>query len=729
MATKTSFATWLLYSVFRSGVLGGAGETANTRALIFNVKGEDLLFLDHPNTRLDADTRSRVRPARAGRRPVPRRVRLRAAAGRRPYRRTRRGQPAHRGRHASTGRVAEFCADRLLPYVFADADDDRQQYTMVVHAVAAYLHRHAEPADGGVVIDGVRVNSYPDLVDLIEERLSDDDTRGEWAGSAVGLGTVNAFLRRLISSIRDLSRLIRGDLPTDRRHGVNTAESAQVTVVDLHNLPDRAQRFVVGVILKTEFERKEKAGTAKPLLFVVLDELNKYAPREGSSPIKEVLLDIAERGRSLGVVLIGAQQTASEVERRILVNSAIKVVGRLDAAEASRPEYGFLPPAQQQAGPDRQAGHHVHQPARHPGAAGGRVPVPGLGHPPVRGRRRRRAPRCARWCSPPTRSRWSAPPGRAWRRPGHRSSPTTRSRSEGARMKILHTSDWHVGKVLKGQSRLDEQLAVLKEIVDIAEAERPDLVIVAGDLYDTAAPTAETEKIVVRALSALRRHAAAVVVDRRQPRPRRRAWTRCARGPTRPASRCAARSARPRSTCITGVTAGGEAWRLAALPFVSQRYAVRASEMFELSAAEASATYADHVARLVAALTDGLRRRHRDGQPGHRPPDRGRRQARRRRARRAHHRGLRGAVDASSRRPPTTSRWATCTAASRCPGRARCTTAARPLAVDFGEEENAPSVSIVELSARQGGQGPRGAGHLGRAAADRCGARWPSWPR
>ena len=80
----------------------------------------------------------------------------------------------------------------------------------------------------------------------------------------------------------------------------------------------------------------------------MLDELNKYAPREGDSPIKEVLLDIAERGRSLGVILIGAQQTASEVERRIVANSAIRVVGRLDAAEAARPEYGFLPPAQRQ---------------------------------------------------------------------------------------------------------------------------------------------------------------------------------------------------------------------------------------------------------------------------------------------------------------------------------------------------------------------------------------------
>src|SRR5262245_56068152 len=83
-------------------------------------------------------------------------------------------------------------------------------------------------------------------------------------------------------------------------------------------------------------------------MFVMLDELNKYAPREGDSPIKQILLDLAERGRSLGVILIGAQQTASEVERRILANCAIRVAGRLDAAEALRPEYGYLPPAQRQ---------------------------------------------------------------------------------------------------------------------------------------------------------------------------------------------------------------------------------------------------------------------------------------------------------------------------------------------------------------------------------------------
>ncbi|MFC8848320.1 MULTISPECIES: ATP-binding protein [unclassified Micromonospora] len=345
VATKTSFATFLLYSVFRSGVLGG--DAVNAKALIFNVKGEDLLFLDHPNTRLDDATRAGY-------------AKLGLSAGAFPD--VRVYAPPRAGDSSGTPDVSsrltgvdsfywtlsEFCADRLLPYVFADADDERQQYTMVVHSVAAHLARYAQPADGGVSVDGVRLGSYTDLVDHIVEQLNDDETRGDWAGSAVGLGTVNAFARRLIGSKKDLGRLIRGDLAARRPHSINTAESAQVTVVDLHNLPDRAQRFVVGVTLKSEFERKEKAGTAKPLLFVVLDELNKYAPREGSSPIKEVLLDIAERGRSLGVILVGAQQTASEVERRIVTNSAIRVVGRLDPAEASRPEYGFLPPAQRQ---------------------------------------------------------------------------------------------------------------------------------------------------------------------------------------------------------------------------------------------------------------------------------------------------------------------------------------------------------------------------------------------
>ena len=152
---------------------------------------------------------------------------------------------------------------------------------------------------------------------------------------------MNAFIRRLRSAQRPLGHLIRADVALREHHQIRTSD-AKVTVVDLHNLHDRAKRFVVGVTIRRAFDDKEASGASRPLLFLVLDELNKYAPSQGDSPIKEILLDVAERGRSLGIILIGAEQTASEVERRIISNSSIRVAGRLDAAEAQRPDYGFL---------------------------------------------------------------------------------------------------------------------------------------------------------------------------------------------------------------------------------------------------------------------------------------------------------------------------------------------------------------------------------------------------
>lgn len=343
VATKTSFALFLLHSVFTSGVLGA--RSVNAKALIFSVKGEDLLFLDQANGKLtDAQA---AKYAKLGLVAAPF-----ASAGffSPPMPDDQTGRPNVKGRTSGVNAfwwsLGEFCEGELLRYVFADTEDERNQYTMVVHQVAARLKSDATVAgnDGAVSIDGTLIRTWPDLIECICDKVTDDATRPRWAGSVTGIGTVNAFIRRLRSSQRHLSPIIRGDLPDSQGRKISTANQ-QVTVVDLHALHDRAQRFVVGVVLAAETERKEAAG-AGGLLFTMLDELNKYAPRDGSSPIKEVLLDIAERGRSLGIILIGAQQTASEVERRIVSNSSIKIVGRLDSAEAGRPEYGFLPVSQ-----------------------------------------------------------------------------------------------------------------------------------------------------------------------------------------------------------------------------------------------------------------------------------------------------------------------------------------------------------------------------------------------
>jgi hypothetical protein len=348
VATKTSYATFLLYAMFHTDVLGPARQ--HSKALIFNVKGEDLLFLDRPNVALTPDRRAKYYELELQPEPFQS---VRVFAPPRPG--DVNGAPDVAARTSGVRSfwwtLEEFCRDELLPFVFADAEDERNQYTMVIHNVTRRLKQGIAVGDDGAwQIDGTTVRTFGELVELIEARVTDDsdpDTQRAWAGPAITRGTVHAFVRRLVSARRALDRLVRADIPRGAGHSIDT-DGQQVAVVDLHNLPDRAQRFVVGVTLRRAFERKEQAGAREPLQFVVLDELNKYAPREGTSPIKEILLDIAERGRSLGIVLVGAQQTASEVERRVIANSAIRVVGRLDPGEASRPEYGFLPPAHRQ---------------------------------------------------------------------------------------------------------------------------------------------------------------------------------------------------------------------------------------------------------------------------------------------------------------------------------------------------------------------------------------------
>ncbi len=340
VATKTSYATFLLFSLFNSGVLGA--EAINTKALIFNVKGEDLLFLDHTNVRLDDRERERYR--RMGLEPRP----FESVSVYAPPRKgdaNAKPDVATRttGVHTYYWTIAEFVEQELLPFLFADAEDERQQYTMIIHNVAARLKVDGQRVgdDGAWKIDDTTVTTFGDLCDLICDRVEDDMTRPMWAGTATSTGSVHAFIRRLRSAQRPVGHLIRADVKLRPDHQAGTSD-AKVTVVDLHNLHDRAKRFVVGVTIRRAFDEKEASGSARPLLFLVLDELNKYAPAQGDSPIKEILLDVAERGRSLGIILVGAQQTASEVERRVIANSSIRVAGRLDPAEAQRAEYGFL---------------------------------------------------------------------------------------------------------------------------------------------------------------------------------------------------------------------------------------------------------------------------------------------------------------------------------------------------------------------------------------------------
>lgn len=173
-------------------------------------------------------------------------------------------------------------------------------------------------------------------------------------------------------------------------------------------------------------------------------------------------------------------------------------------------------------------------------------------------------------------------------------------------MRLLHTSDWHVGKAVRGRSRAEEHRAVLAEIAGVARAHDVDLVVVAGDLFDTAAPTAESERIVYRGLLDLASGGRPVVVVAGNHDSAARL------GAVAPLSAASgitvASSVRPpEDGGVVEVRAGGEVARLALLPFPSQRYVVTADVLLAGDAADAHAEYADRVVRIVRRLADGFR--------------------------------------------------------------------------------------------------------------------------
>ncbi len=80
-------------------------------------------------------------------------------------------------------------------------------------------------------------------------------------------------------------------------------------------------------------------------------------------------------------------------------------------------------------------------------------------------------------------------------------------------MKILHTSDWHIGKKLMGRERYDEYRAVLSEISGICERENIELVLVAGDVYDTYTPSAEAEQIFYDGVKQIAKYSAVMIIS------------------------------------------------------------------------------------------------------------------------------------------------------------------------------------------------------------------------
>lgn len=169
-------------------------------------------------------------------------------------------------------------------------------------------------------------------------------------------------------------------------------------------------------------------------------------------------------------------------------------------------------------------------------------------------------------------------------------------------MRILHTSDWHVGRRIRGRDRSDEHRAVLAELVGLAKEHDVDLTVVAGDVFDSASPTPMAEEIVWRALLDLSAVSPVLVVAGNHDNPARLD----AVSPLLERAGVTVVGA-PRSPGDGGLVHLPDLGvKVGMLPFVSQRGIVKAEDIMGSDPDQHAGQYEERMRRVIEAITAGM---------------------------------------------------------------------------------------------------------------------------
>ncbi len=339
LATKTSAVEFLLTSIFQTF----PAHKGSVAALCFNVKGPDLCFLDQPTELSDEDQR---RYTKLGLRPEPfTDVRYYA-----PY------KPD--GVNLNTLRTNEALAGNTEPLVwglrevldYAEVVLNRDDVDAKADAFIDFL---AERVVGREFTDEMlrgkpfSVQSFADLEEFFRAIFDFMEALGR--GAEIWKTHHVATIRKVRNRLSNISTRSKGlvtddgtanDLPWG-----NFADRS-VHVIDVAGLDPLAQDLVFARVISKLREHLERRDLGVDHVVVFVDELNKYAPGDGTDTyVRRMLLDLSERGRYLGLVLFSAQQFRSQVQRRVVGNAGTAIYGRMDLDELATPGYATLSPA------------------------------------------------------------------------------------------------------------------------------------------------------------------------------------------------------------------------------------------------------------------------------------------------------------------------------------------------------------------------------------------------
>lgn len=356
LASKTSYAMFLLKAIQDRYMKKESkdNDEDNVAFVLFNVKGKDLLAIDQIND--FADERN---PEAARKDTFEKYEKLGLAAE--PFKNVKYYYPYSipKTRHWNTYMTPEEVEDNIkkkkakkfkyiykydkenLDLMFANIDDSTQTMESIISYIMSGQGRFNHVSD------------WQDFLEAVKEKCS-SETSGK--DKEIPVASWRKFYRIINKSITDNKIFARDIREEDGETRIGDAlkyiKKNEVHVIDIAKLSEDKQAYVFGDAIRTIYDLQlgqysgEEGVNPPSRIVIFIDELNKYASKETpkNSPILRQVLDVAERGRSLGVVLFAAEQFRSAIHDRVTGNCSTHAYGRTNSIEITKSDYKSIPP-------------------------------------------------------------------------------------------------------------------------------------------------------------------------------------------------------------------------------------------------------------------------------------------------------------------------------------------------------------------------------------------------
>jgi DNA helicase HerA-like ATPase len=349
LAAKTSYAMFLMKAIQDQYI--NADTDDNVAFVIFNVKGRDLMAIDRPNDfstdRPGEKERTFAEYGNLGLSTEP----FKNVKYYIPYTSTTSAKQStyltkdDMENYIDAGQLKKFkyiYADdkENIEMMFADIDDPAQTMESIISKIIDKDDRDF----GGL-------STWSDFMDQVAEKAQKGSTADKGDISVLSWRKFKRVVRKAIQDDMFANAVNTSKAECRLRDELKQIRKNEVHVIDIAKLPEDKQAFVFGDAVRTIYNLKlgeydAESGVEPPSRIVIfIDELNKYASKDvpKSSPILREILDVTERGRSLGVVLFAAEQFRSAIHDRVTGNCATHAYGRTNSIETATKDYGSLP--------------------------------------------------------------------------------------------------------------------------------------------------------------------------------------------------------------------------------------------------------------------------------------------------------------------------------------------------------------------------------------------------